>query len=53
MDSLLLDTNIILDADSANILTIRAHQEVCKLANIKEGENIYPPIFDQTKRIDY
>ena len=34
-------------------LTIRAHQEVCKLANIKEGENIYPPIFDQTKRIDY
>ena len=39
--------------EQINDLTIRAHQEVCKLANIKEGENIYPPIFDQTKRIDY
>lgn len=31
-------------------LTIRCHQEVCKLAGIKN--NIYPPIYNHSKRID-
>lgn len=34
-------------------LTIRAHQEVCRLAGINPEENIYPPLYDNTKRVDY
>ena len=34
-------------------LTIKMHDEVCRLANIEPSENIYPPIFNKTKRIDY
>lgn len=32
-------------------LVIRMHKEVCRLAGIKE--NLYPPVFDHQKRIDY
>ena len=34
-------------------LTIRAHNEVCKLAGFKPGENIYNPIFNNDKKINY
>ena len=34
-------------------LTIRCHQEICKLAGIDPKENKYPPIFDNTTRVDY
>ena len=34
-------------------LTKRSHEAVCMLAGIKPEENIYPPIFAKTKRIDY
>lgn len=34
-------------------LTVRCHRAVCSLAGFKEGENIYPPVFEHNKRIDY
>lgn len=34
-------------------LLIKAHQEVVKLANIHSQENVYEPIFNHSKRIDY
>lgn len=34
-------------------LTKRLHEEVCRLAGIDPEENIYPPVFDNTRRIDY
>lgn len=34
-------------------LTRRCHGEVCRLAGFAEGENIYPPVYDSSRRIDY
>ena len=34
-------------------LTRRSHEEVCRLAGIEPSKNIYPPLFDDSKRIDY
>ena len=34
-------------------LTVRCHDAVCRLAGIDPAENIYPPIFNDSKRIDY
>ena len=34
-------------------LTKRCHKEVCILAGINPNDNIYQPIFDKSKRIDY
>lgn len=34
-------------------LVKRAHEAVCRLAGIEPDKNIYPPIFDNTERIDY
>lgn len=34
-------------------LTIRAHQKICELAGIDPKDNPYPPIFEDTKRVDY
>ena len=34
-------------------LTIRCHDAVCRLAGIEPKENLYPPVFDHSKRIDY
>jgi 1-acyl-sn-glycerol-3-phosphate acyltransferase len=34
-------------------LTKRMHDAVCALAGIDPKENIYPPIFEDSKRIDY
>ena len=39
--------------DQITDLTIRSHQEVCKLAGINPKDNIYEPIFDNSKRVDY
>jgi 1-acyl-sn-glycerol-3-phosphate acyltransferase len=34
-------------------MTVRCHNEVCRLAGIESDENLYPPLYDQSKRIDY
>ena len=34
-------------------LTVRAHEAVCRMAGFDKGENLYPPVFDGGKRIDY
>ncbi|MBP5193369.1 MAG: 1-acyl-sn-glycerol-3-phosphate acyltransferase [Clostridia bacterium] len=34
-------------------LTARCHAAVCALAGFFPGENIYPPVFDDNRRIDY
>ena len=34
-------------------LTTRAHQEICKLANIDPSNNIYEPIYNDTKKVEY
>ena len=39
--------------DQITDLTIRSHQEVCKLAGINPEDNIYEPVFDNSKRVDY
>lgn len=39
--------------EQENDLTIRVHDEVCRLAGIDPKENIYEPIFNNSKRIDY
>ncbi len=36
-----------------NDITKRAHDEVCRLAGIDPDENLYPPLFDNSKRVDY
>ena len=40
-------------AQAIEKLCIECHQAVCRLAGIADGENIYPPIFQNNKRIDY
>ena len=39
--------------EQAEDLTARCHAEVCKLAGIEPEKNIYEPIFNNSKRIDY
>lgn len=39
--------------EQCNDLTIRCHEAVCRLARIDPKENLYPPVFADTKRIDY
>jgi 1-acyl-sn-glycerol-3-phosphate acyltransferase len=34
-------------------LVKKSHQAVCNLAGINPKENLYPPIFDNTERVDY
>lgn len=34
-------------------LTKRCHEAVCRLAGIDPKENVYPPFFNDSKRIDY
>ena len=34
-------------------LTERCHDEVCRLAGIEPEKNIYPRLFNDSKRIDY
>lgn len=34
-------------------LTKRSHEAVCELVGFEDGKNIYPPIFENNKRIDY
>ena len=34
-------------------LVKRCHEAVCRLANITPEEDLYPPIFDHSKRVDY
>ena len=51
-EPLYADDNL-LNKEKQNDLTARCHKEVCRLAGFKENENIYPPLFNNTKRIDY
>ena len=39
--------------ERVNDLLIRSHEAVCKLAGFKDGENLYPPVYDKSERIDY
>ncbi len=34
-------------------LVKRCHEEVCRLAALTPEENLYPPIFDRSERVDY
>ena len=34
-------------------LTVRAHEAVCRLAGIDPKDNLYPPIYADSERIDY
>lgn len=34
-------------------LTVRLHGEVCRLAGIDPKENIYPPVYNDSRRVDY
>lgn len=34
-------------------LTRRAHAAVCRLSGIEPTENLYPPVFDNSRRVDY
>jgi len=39
--------------EAVNDLTIRSHDAVCSLAGINPKDNIYSPIFNNSKRVDY
>ena len=39
--------------DREEDLTIRAHDEVCRLAGIDPRDNMYEPLFNNSKRVDY
>ncbi len=48
-----MSKNSNLDKDKqVDDLVIRLHKEVCKLAYFKDNENIYEPIYKNSKRID-
>ena len=34
-------------------LIIRSHEAVCRLAGIEPAENIYPPVYNNSTRVDY
>ncbi len=40
-------------AEREEDLVRRSHEAVCRLAGIEPSENIYPPVFQDSKRIDY
>ncbi len=40
-------------AASEEDLTKRTHEAICRLAHIDPEQNIYPPVFDGSKRVDY
>ena len=39
--------------DAEADLTKRVHDEVCRLSGIDPEDNVYPPIFDNSKKIEY
>lgn len=38
---------------AAEKIGVEAHEAVCRLAGIDPAENIYPPVFNNTDRVDY
>ncbi len=40
-------------SEAVEEMTVRAHHAVCELAGIDPKQNIYPPLFRQSKRVDY
>ena len=45
--------NVLEPRERVNDLTIRANQAVCTLVGINPDENLYEPVFNDSKRIDY
>ncbi len=43
----------LLGKDADNDLCARSHDAVCRLAGIDPADNIYPPVFNKTRRVDY
>ncbi|MBQ9467759.1 MAG: 1-acyl-sn-glycerol-3-phosphate acyltransferase [Clostridia bacterium] len=39
--------------DRIKDLIVRTHDAVCRLAGIDPGENVYPPVYDRSERVDY
>ena len=39
--------------EAERALTVKYHDAVCRLAGIDPEENIYPPLFNNSKRVDY
>ena len=39
--------------EQKNDLTRRVHEAICRLAGIDPEKNVYPPVYDHSKRIDY
>ena len=40
------------EAEQRIDLATRVHEAICKLANLEDGENLYPPIFNHNKRAE-
>ena len=40
------------EAEQRIDLAKRTHEAICRLSNLEDGENLYPPIFDHSKRAD-
>ena len=40
------------EAEQRIDLATRVHEAICKLSNLDDGENLYPPIFDRNKRAE-
>lgn len=51
-EPLFIDKNLP-EEDQEKDLLIRLHDKMCLLAGIKPEERLYPPIFDNSKRVDY
>ncbi len=41
------------EKDRERDLIVRSHEAVCRLAGIDPEKNIYPPVYENSKRIDY
>ncbi|MBQ6921428.1 MAG: 1-acyl-sn-glycerol-3-phosphate acyltransferase [Bacilli bacterium] len=47
------DNNIVDKNERELDLTRRVHERICELAGIRPEDNIYPSIYDHSKRVDY
>ena len=52
-EPLFLDESLPSAPEQEEELTIRCHKAVAKLAGLSEEEDLYPPVFKNSKRIDY
>lgn len=40
-------------AERERALTVRCHEEICRLAGIDPKDNLYEPVYDDSRRVDY